>query len=730
MKARKLLSIILALAMIIGTISTTVMADENVVEVSAAIAITSDTTYTGTKFVRATGYTGSFFEISGDAKLTLTDCTVDAGASWSVEDGKLDGAIATIEAGGKISDNVNEFITLGTENVATTASLIVVNDGALELDGTIVENMYAANGGISAINSKGGNEIVINDTTLRNIAVNGQASVMNATSGNDNVTISGETNITNNIGTDPGALIYVAGGTGLFTIENANVYDNIGLDGSIISSRYNTFVINDCNIYNNHCLYTGHNNNLSPVYANTNTDFTMNDGEISGNYGYFSNAIVVTANSNIQLNGGTIGNGIESNCVAGSLIANNPVNIGEDMTVEGSVWAHTNAAIENNGTVNGNVETRSSFENNGTITGTVYSSAPVINNETGVIGGDVYAINSAEFINKGEFNGSIKNENNEVVVARVNGKNFASLADAIDAAEADYASNSNPVVTLVDDVTIVGGYYNNIGNNGAISSLTIDLNGFNLHLNSDIKVFTDIEVINGTITAEFGGTGGFYMFADANGKTYDAAFENVDINLSNAGGFAFLSPNGGDPDATFTFDNCDVNVSDFGGGVSFVNAQGGIKVVINETTIYSDNCGRVFVNADVDMDNSTIIATNVKEHAFRNLSGTITNSTIDVKGSENGIKNDNGKALVVNGNSKVTLTGATGYDLLLDKASTVSAEDDAVVYADKASISDDSSVSGKVINKANTVYVQFKKTDVNTSGDTLEGADKYEIILA
>ena len=316
------------------------------------------------------------------------------------------------------------------------------------------------------------------------------------------------------------------------------------------------------------------------------------------------------------------------------------------------------------------------------------------------------------------------------VEAIYDGELYTTLADAIDTAE---EVGGDAVITLVDDVVAEAGYYSNVGNNGALNSLVIDLDGYTVTVNSDWKIFTDITLKNGAVKSEaINGTSPFYVFGDAAGKTYDVTFENVDIVSKNNGGFAFISPNGGDADATFKFVNCDIDVSDYASHVSVINAQGGIKVILDKTNITATNGGYVFVNVkNAQITESTITADNVTT-AFRNFAGTVTDSEIIVTGAKNGIKNDADLALTIGGDSYVKITGSTEYDINLADTATIAVEDTAELYADSVNVIDNITAgeNATFVTKADSIAVEFVKVDVDAQGvDNDEDEDLYNINL-
>ena len=142
-------------------------------------------------------------------------------------------------------------------------------------------------------------------------------------------------------------------------------------------------------------------------------------------------------------------------------------------------------------------------------------------------------------------------------------------------------------------------------------------------------------------------------------------------------------------------------------------------------------------NSNATIENSKINLVNMRQHGLRNVSGTITDTELSIDTKEDGIKITSGELLTISGDSKVLIDAEgkaynattaelaiTGGKYSVDPSAFVTAGFQAEKGANLWGIIEDEDVAEKV-------YVQFKKTDINDADeDTLEGSDKFDIVLA
>jgi len=260
---------------------------------------------------------------------------------------------------------------------------------------------------------------------------------------------------------------------------------------------------------------------------------------------------------------------------------------------------------------------------------------------------------------------------------------------------------------------------------------------------NSIKITKDLTIKNGTIDITNGTWNGNSIIEVYGGTANDfvvATFENVDFigdNYSSAYGIIYAYNNG-----KAVVNGCNFNLSNekySAGGVLKGNGVAQSAFDVKDSTFDLENPNRIIANATVNLDNvkidavvtdDTLVVGDMNNHAFRNLVGTVNNSNISVDGFETGIKNTEGN-LVISGNSLVVLTNSKDTDLVVGSGKKVEVTEGSHLYADTSDIADDAIVEGEgFISKADKVFVQYKKVDVDANGvDTLEGADKYEIVL-
>ncbi|MBP3359322.1 MAG: hypothetical protein J6N52_00585 [Clostridia bacterium] len=199
---------------------------------------------------------------------------------------------------------------------------------------------------------------------------------------------------------------------------------------------------------------------------------------------------------------------------------------------------------------------------------------------------------------------------------------------------------------------------------------TIDLLDNTIELDGQTKIDKDITITNGTfdITDAFCTTEGIIYIYNSSVK-----FSNVDLkgsNFTSAFGVIYANNN-----AEVTLDSCDFNLK------NDMSALGGTLKGNNNASFTVKNCkfdlenpSRVLTNIKLDMSDTIIkayvtdptrVAGDLNNHAFRNVYGEIKNSTINVTGTETGIKNTAGGELKVSGNSAVTFSSTVNANIYL-----------------------------------------------------------------
>ena len=213
---------------------------------------------------------------------------------------------------------------------------------------------------------------------------------------------------------------------------------------------------------------------------------------------------------------------------------------------------------------------------------------------------------------------------------------YATLADAVAAAQdgdvIDLIGNTVQLdgqTTIDKDVTITNGTFNITGANCTTEGI--------IYIDNKTVEFNNVDFVGSNFTSAFG-----VIFANHNA---DVTLYNCDFTLKND-----LAPSGGtlkgNDNASFTVKNCKFDL---------------------------ENPSRVLTNITLDMSDTTInayvtdparAAGDLNNHAFRNMVGSVENSTIAADGFETGIKNDTG-ALIVD-NSTITLKNSyNGANLVI-----------------------------------------------------------------
>ena len=242
-------------------------------------------------------------------------------------------------------------------------------------------------------------------------------------------------------------------------------------------------------------------------------------------------------------------------------------------------------------------------------------------------------------------------------VACIGNSYYMTLADALDAAEGE--------IVLIQDVAMNG------LNVATDKNVVINLNNKKLTLDGTQNTIAgSLTVKNGEIDitdSHCSANGIFYVTGalnlenvDFTGEEYSSAYGVI---YANEGGVVTIA------DSSFALKNELYSA----GGVLKGNAITTATFNITDTTFSLENPCSVIRNATVALDGVTIDAKitdlnlgvgDLRNHAFRNMVGSVENSTIAADGFETGIKNDTG-ALIVD-NSTITLKNSyNGANLVI-----------------------------------------------------------------
>ena len=270
---------------------------------SEKLTITGNVTISGEHTItRAGDYTGTIFEVSADATLTLDGgLVVDGGNAWNYINVPLE-----MDMANGAGTYVGNHITPAENGVNATASLIK-NNGTLNANRVTIENSYSTNG-VSAIECGASSKTILDGTVMQNIAANRSGAVVYVGGADAVLTIMGETRITGNFGIGNGGIIQNYGQGTTVNMEGGSIDNNhIGKSGTLYASyssnanKINTFNMSGGIITEN--IMEGY----GPVYIHTNTVWNMTGGEISENTSFLPTYVRSKNNAGI-ISGGEIVN--------------------------------------------------------------------------------------------------------------------------------------------------------------------------------------------------------------------------------------------------------------------------------------------------------------------------------------------------------------------------------------------------------------------------------------
>ncbi len=319
----------------------------------------------------------------------------------------------------------------------------------------------------------------------------------------------------------------------------------------------------------------------------------------------------------------------------------------------------------------------------------------------------------------------------------------------------DPESNGNWLYELINEDWIkINGVYTEakIGNTGyssfdaaisaAVDGDTIDLMGNVVELAGTQQMTVknkDIIIINGTIDIT-----GIDISANAIWLLDNSVLTFDDVNLIGDGydsafGVIYLVTT----EAGVKFINSTVDLDADGKSGGFVKGEGYMGTVLidnSDITLVATNRG--FISTEVTIQNDSHVSISGDkslanygiENAFNICGITLKDtSTIDIKDCyEYGIKIGDA-AINIEDTAKVTATG-NGIADIAHRAATntgvLTIGENAVVEAENIVLNNEVAGEGEIISKADMIYVQYKKVDVDADGnDTVEGSDEYEIVL-
>ena len=261
----------------------------------------------------------------------------------------------------------------------------------------------------------------------------------------------------------------------------------------------------------------------------------------------------------------------------------------------------------------------------------------VLNGKTTITGGNYYN-NENKIYTIGEDVTVDSQIPITVPAATIGTTPYATLADAVAAAQdgdtIDLLDNTIALdgqTTIDKDITIINGTFD-------IKDAVCTTEGI-IYIDNKTVEFNNVDFVGSNFTSAFG-----VIFANHNA---DVTLYNCDFTLKND-----LAPKGGtlkgNDNASFTVKNCKFDL------------ENPSRVLTNITLDMSDTIIKAYVTEPTRTEN------HLNNHAFRNVYGEIKDSTIDVTGTETGLKNTDSGSLLITGTSNVSFTNTVDANIYLN----------------------------------------------------------------
>lgn len=201
----------------------------------------------------------------------------------------------------------------------------------------------------------------------------------------------------------------------------------------------------------------------------------------------------------------------------------------------------------------------------------------------------------------------------------------------------------------------------------------------------------------------------------------DVALENVTINATKvtaSNGLFYISG-----DTTLTFKNCTINVSESPNLSKVFSHEDSdnAKVVFEGTTLNADKVQRGFYNMEVEMTDSTLNLTNLSDHAFRSVTGSIADTDVTVDGAETFLR---GSDIAIVGTSTVEVSNTTHEDGAISD-STLSATPDVEFTGDK--VTEEMAETVGAVSIGGKYYTTFSDAVAAATDDDNDGVITYQI---
>ena len=506
------------------------------VEINSSVTIDGNghTLTRGKTAEESTDYTGTFFAVSGNVKLTLSGVSIDAGGKWTLDEAKYEAALEASKTGTSASNAAEIIKTDGA--VETTDHLITLADGA-SLDvkgGSKITNFYTKDKHIVQI-TNGAGSVTLTDCVISHgasanqfIVNDGDSSVMNT------ITVGSGCVIEDNFVYGNGGLFLVGCETTLEVTDGAKIIDNTTVGNGTVAMIYdyagngkeNKMIMSGGEISRNVGIYVGANHFCSPIYVHQRGEFVMSGGSITDNIGGFVGAIMENERATkVEITGGTVKDNYYVHSVPeamakagypsagmGEIFIGADATFGDKAVIEGDLFVGMGGQLENNGTIEADTYVYASksedipdrvahFNNNGTVNGTLTAQNGATVNNSGTVD-ELVVNNTVE--KKGSYtstNGKITNTDS----GTIDGTVTLGPDTSITLGDEELTAGANGAEFTVDGttVTLAEGTLKTEGKTSKLTFKNTEGNTLTPTGDDNIVMVPAVQVISGETTTDY-----------------------------------------------------------------------------------------------------------------------------------------------------------------------------------------------------------------------------------
>ena len=325
---KKFLTFVLVLAMILSVSSFAMAAEFNAASVSdiktalnyddtninielsgnivldEKLTINKNVTISGGGITRADSYTGTLFEVQSGATLTLDGgLVIDGGNNWTFNKTQYESDLNNQIS---VETGFNSYVTAEVGAPIATAAMFKVQGDVVLNNATIQNHMGNANQRLFYLNDT--SSLALNNgAKITHCATAGKATVAYLDSANSSLTMEAGALITDNYGSQHAALIRCEKGE--FTMNGGEISGNYGAasNGSVLVMRNgSTFTMKDGLIKNNSSVIGTGGGNTPCIMLYNGAKMYMQGGEISENTGFVTGGILAQNGAILIISGGKV----------------------------------------------------------------------------------------------------------------------------------------------------------------------------------------------------------------------------------------------------------------------------------------------------------------------------------------------------------------------------------------------------------------------------------------